>query len=51
MSQAAVLFARCAVSKARKSQAKVKPAWVREVTGCSRGLPSKLAAALNEDSR
>lgn len=35
--------------KARKSSAKVSPAWVREVTGCSRGLSSKLAAALNGD--
>ncbi|MDX8030286.1 hypothetical protein SK803_08685 [Lentzea sp. BCCO 10_0856] len=35
--------------KARKSGAKVSPAWVREVTGCSRGLSSKLAAALNGD--
>ncbi|GAB2869343.1 hypothetical protein [Lentzea nigeriaca] len=37
--------------KARKSSAKVSPAWVREVTGCSRGLSSKLAAALNGDQR
>ncbi|MET9226126.1 hypothetical protein [Lentzea sp. NPDC003310] len=33
--------------KARKSGETVSPAWVREVTGCSRGLSSKLAAALN----
>ncbi|MFD9697967.1 hypothetical protein [Lentzea sp. NPDC059081] len=37
--------------KARKSSAKVSPAWVREVTGCSRGLSSKLAAELNGDQR
>ncbi|USX54136.1 hypothetical protein [Lentzea sp. HUAS12] len=33
--------------KARKSGETVSPAWVRGVTGCSRGLSSKLAAALN----
>jgi hypothetical protein len=27
----------------------VTPAWVREVTGCSRGLSSKLAAAMNAE--
>lgn len=28
----------------------VTPAWVREVTGCSRGLSSRLAAALNAET-
>jgi hypothetical protein len=27
----------------------VSPAWVRQVTDCSRGLSSKVAAALNAD--
>jgi hypothetical protein len=27
----------------------ITPAWVRSVTGCSRGLSSKLAAALNAE--
>jgi hypothetical protein len=27
----------------------VTPAWVRQVTGCSRGLPPKVAAALNTE--
>jgi len=30
---------------------KVTPAWVREVTGCSRGLSSRLAAALADEVR
>jgi hypothetical protein len=29
----------------------VSPAWVRQVTGCSRGLSSKVAAALNTEHR
>jgi len=33
---------------ARTRGVKVTPAWVREVTGCSRGLSSRLAAALAE---
>ncbi|MEU3645173.1 hypothetical protein AB0E59_17455 [Lentzea sp. NPDC034063] len=37
--------------KTKKAGEKVSPAWVREATGCSRGLSSKLAAALNEDRR
>jgi hypothetical protein len=37
--------------KAHKAGEKVSPAWVREATGCSRGLSSKLAATLNEDRR
>jgi len=32
----------------RTRDVKVTPAWVREVTGCSRGLSSRLAAALTE---
>ncbi|MCA1654939.1 MAG: hypothetical protein LC635_00385 [Pseudonocardiaceae bacterium] len=28
----------------------VSPAWVREVTGCSRGLSSRLAAALRAET-
>ncbi|MEV4313016.1 hypothetical protein [Actinocrispum sp. NPDC049592] len=35
---------------ARKRDVVVTPAWVREVTGCSRGLSSKLAAALKAES-
>ncbi|MEV8437514.1 hypothetical protein AB0425_09105 [Actinosynnema sp. NPDC051121] len=34
---------------ARTPDVKVTPAWVREVTGCSRGLSSRLAAALMAD--
>lgn len=34
---------------ARTPDVKVTPAWVREVTGCSRGLSSRLAAALVND--
>ena len=38
-----------AVAKAARTRdVKVTPAWVREVTGCSRGLSSRLAAALAE---
>ncbi len=38
-----------AVAKAARTRdVKVTPAWVREVTGCSRGLSSRLAAALTE---
>lgn len=33
--------------EARAPGATVTPAWVREVTGCSRGLSSRLAATLN----
>lgn len=36
--------------KARTADVVVTPAWVREVTGCSRGLSSKLAAALKAES-
>ncbi|ALG10320.1 hypothetical protein [Kibdelosporangium phytohabitans] len=40
-----------AVAKsARRKGVAVTPAWVREVTGCSRGLSSKLAAALKAES-
>jgi hypothetical protein len=35
---------------ARTSEVAVTPMWVREVTGCSRGLSSKLAAALKAES-
>jgi hypothetical protein len=35
---------------ARKPDTAVTPAWVREVTGCSRGLSSRLASALNSES-
>jgi hypothetical protein len=38
-----------AARAARTPDVKVTPAWVREVTGCSRGLSSRLAAALAED--
>ncbi|MEV5720442.1 hypothetical protein AB0L41_41765 [Amycolatopsis mediterranei] len=31
--------------------AEITPTWVREVTGCSRGLSSRLAAALSADTR
>jgi hypothetical protein len=37
-----------AAQAARTADTVVTPAWVREVTGCSRGLSSRLAAALNE---
>lgn len=36
--------------KARKAEVAVTPAWVREVTGCSRGLSSRLAAALTAET-
>jgi hypothetical protein len=36
--------------KARTRDVTVTPAWVREVTGCSRGLSSRLAAALKAES-
>lgn len=40
-----------AVAKAaRMRHVTVTPAWVREVTGCSRGLSSRLAAALKAES-
>lgn len=40
-----------AVAKAvRTRHVTVTPAWVREVTGCSRGLSSRLAAALKAES-
>ncbi|MBB2505122.1 hypothetical protein H5411_39085 [Amycolatopsis echigonensis] len=35
--------------EARTPDVTVTPAWVREVTGCSRGLSSRLAAALADD--
>jgi hypothetical protein len=35
---------------ARTADVVVTPAWVREVTGCSRGLSSRLAAALRADT-
>ncbi|OAP20721.1 hypothetical protein [Amycolatopsis sp. M39] len=35
--------------KVRTPEVTVSPAWVREVTGCSRGLSSRLAAALDAD--
>ncbi|MYW93436.1 hypothetical protein G3I59_23140 [Amycolatopsis rubida] len=35
--------------EARTPDVTVTPAWVREVTGCSRGLSSRLAAALDAD--
>ncbi|MEJ2852409.1 MULTISPECIES: hypothetical protein [unclassified Saccharothrix] len=38
-----------AARAARTPDVKVTPAWVREVTGCSRGLSSRLAAALVND--
>jgi hypothetical protein len=34
---------------ARRPDTTVTPAWVREVTGCSRGLSSRLAAALSAE--
>jgi hypothetical protein len=34
---------------ARTQDVVVTPAWVREVTGCSRGLSSRLAAALRAE--
>jgi hypothetical protein len=34
---------------ARQADTSITPAWVREVTGCSRGLSSRLAATLNGD--
>ena len=37
-----------AARTARTADTVVTPAWVREVTGCSRGLSSRLAAVLNE---
>lgn len=37
--------------KARTADVTVTPAWVREVTGCSRGLSSRLAAELNGGPR
>ncbi|HEX3779687.1 MAG TPA: hypothetical protein VHX38_08450 [Pseudonocardiaceae bacterium] len=37
-----------AARAARTADTVVTPAWVREVTGCSRGLSSRLAAVLNE---
>jgi hypothetical protein len=37
-----------AAQAARTADTVVTPAWVREVTGCSRGLSSRLAAVLNE---
>ncbi|TCO61069.1 hypothetical protein [Actinocrispum wychmicini] len=36
--------------KSRTADVAVTPMWVREVTGCSRGLSSKLAAALKAES-
>lgn len=36
--------------EARTPDVAVTPAWVREVTGCSRGLSSRLAAALAADA-
>jgi hypothetical protein len=40
-----------AVAKAARTRhVTVTPAWVREVTGCSRGLSSRLAAALKAES-
>ena len=36
--------------KARTADVVVTPAWVREVTGCSRGLSSRLAAALTAET-
>ncbi|WP_433261505.1 hypothetical protein ACQPZF_27010 [Actinosynnema sp. CS-041913] len=38
-----------AARAARTPDVVVTPAWVRQVTGCSRGLSSRLAAALDED--
>ncbi|WP_199444083.1 hypothetical protein [Umezawaea beigongshangensis] len=38
-----------AAQAARTPEVTVTPAWVREVTGCSRGLSSRLAAALTKD--
>jgi hypothetical protein len=35
---------------ARTADTTVTPAWVREVTGCSRGLSSRLAATLRADT-
>ena len=35
---------------ARSPDTEVSPAWVREVTGCSRGLSSRLAAALASEA-
>jgi hypothetical protein len=39
-----------AARAARTPEVTVTPAWVREVTGCSRGLSSRLAAALRADA-
>jgi hypothetical protein len=36
--------------EARTADVAVTPAWVREVTGCSRGLSSRLAAALTAET-
>jgi hypothetical protein len=36
--------------QARKPEITVTPAWVREVTGCSRGLSSRLAATLTTET-
>lgn len=36
---------------ARTLGVEITPAWVRDVTGCSRGLSSRLAAALSADTR
>lgn len=46
-----VLFADYLASAqaALSPEVEVSPAWVREVTGCSRGLSSRLAAALRTD--
>jgi hypothetical protein len=38
-----------AARAARTPETVVTPAWVREATGCSRGLSSRLAAALNSE--
>jgi hypothetical protein len=39
-----------AARAARTADVTVTPAWVREVTGCSRGLSSRLAATLRADT-
>ncbi|MGO1053269.1 hypothetical protein [Crossiella sp. CA198] len=36
--------------QARTADTVITPAWVRQVTACSRGLSSRLAAALNSDT-
>jgi hypothetical protein len=39
-----------AARAARTPEVIVTPAWVREVTGCSRGLSSRLASVLRADT-